>query len=197
MGELTLSEQTVIDTPSTGLRTLSPKPDGWYEKDDQGNETTLKGEKGDTGDAGPQGAQGLQGPTGADGPEGPVAVLYNEDDYTQLTLPNTNSYQNVYSRDIDFLTTSHYILQANIAVRPHSASNDMVFFWDLDEVTTGPIYTEEHKDTNSAQANLRQFQIDLGTVTAGIKPLDLYFRKEATGGTAQLKFVSIIIWKVD
>lgn len=196
MGELILGEQSVIDTPPTGTWTLSPKSDGYYQKDSNGNEETLKGDKGDTGDTGDTGPQGPQGDVGPAGPAGPVAVLFKEDDDTVLTLPNTTTPQNVFSRSVNFLTTAEYVMQVMVAVRPFSTSNDMEFFWELDGTQVGADYVEEHKDSNTAQSNLRNWQIDLGSVSAGTKDIDLYFSKESTGGTAQLRYISVVIWKV-
>lgn len=148
------------------------------------------------GDTGPSGSTGPQGPIGPIGPAGPTGPMNVEGIITEsstVTLPNTTTPQLIYTDSISLSTTGNHLLIVSLAVRAHSASNDMEFFVDFDGSQVGPDFIEEHKDTNSAQSNWRTFMIDLGNRSAGSYDLDLRFSKEFTGGTAQLKYYSAVV----
>jgi hypothetical protein len=157
----------------------------------QGNQG-IQGDQGPQGIQGPQGLQGIQGPQG---PQGPVELVFVLDVDTAVTLPDTSTKTSLGVIPVNFPTTGDYLFQAMISIRPHSTGNDMEFDWRLDGTQFGPEYVEEHKDTASQQSNLRMFQANLAGQIAGNKSLELFFSKESTGGTAQLKYVSIAIWR--
>lgn len=158
--------------------------------------------KGDQGDQGIQGIQGIQGPQGnagndgADGATGPTDLVSKWTNTSTITLPNTTTKTFVDGVTFNVPTVGNYVYTGKIAVRPHSTGNDMEFDLRLDNVVLPDIQVEEHKDTNTAQAMGRPFQGDLGSLSAGNHDLDLYFSKESTGGTAQIKYISIFIWRV-
>lgn len=152
--------------------------------DELGVVRTFKGDKGDQGDQGPVGPQG---PQGIQGPTGPMNVEALVSEKSTVTLPNSTSFNLVYSDTVTVSAAGNLFLDVSLAIKPHSTGNDMIFEIDFDGVTQTPDYTEEHKDTNSAQSMWRSQCIPLGFFSAGTYDLELYFRKEATGGTAQLK----------
>lgn len=156
------------------------------------------GNDGADGTDGADGATGPQGPQGIQGPVGPTELIAIDTLTTTTTLPNTTAYTQVRNFNFNVPSNGQYVMQAVTAIRPHSTGNDIRFEWDLNGVTISPndYYSEEHKDTSTAQSHLRPHQFNLGNLTAGNNQLELYFRKEATGGTAQLKYLSIFIWKV-
>lgn len=154
-----------------------------------------QGPQGNTGATGPQGNTGAIGPQGVQGPAGPVALIYKNITTGASTLPDTTAWSAVSLNDINF-TSGQYVATCTIAISPHSNGNDVRFQWKLDGVDVGPRYSEEHKDVSAAQQNIRSWQFDLGTQPTGLKYLDLYFQKEATGGVAILQFISIFVWRI-
>lgn len=169
-----------------------------YYKDDAGVAQTLVGSDGAQG---PQGPQGDPGPAGADGapgpvgPAGPVSVDYVSSRTATLTLPNSTTFQTIYSDSLTAQANGDYILSISIAARGHSAGNDMRFRLELDGSTILPVYTEEHKDSSAPQSAWRTFNFNLGNQAAGTYPLNLQFSKESTGGTAQIKGYTVILWR--
>ena len=168
----------------------------WYEID--GADIILKGEKDDgsvvtigvtgpQGPAGPTGPQGPQGPQGDTGPAGPMNTEYFDSFVGTITLPNTSTPTNIFNDTVTISADGDHYLDVSLAVRPHSPGNDMEFRVDFDSAQAGPLYTEEHKDSSAAESMWRSYKIDLGNLLAGSYPLDLFFSKETTGGTAQIK----------
>jgi len=161
----------------------------------------LQGLQGPQGPQGPQGTQGIQGevgpqgPQGIQGPQGAVDLTYVADVDAIITLPNTTTKTSLGAVSVNFPTTGNYLFQAMIAVRPHSTNSDMEFDWRLGGVQFGAEYAEEHKESVAPQSNLRMFQADLGNIIAGNLDLELFFSKETAGGTAQLNYTSIAIWR--
>lgn len=153
------------------------------------------GADGADGATGPQGPQGIQG---VQGPAGPTELVFFVQDEFNTNLPNTATFTLARSLPFNAPANGQYIMQATIAVKPHSTGNDMIFEWDLNGSLIGrsQMYTEEHKDTNANQSMLRPFQINLGNLSSGTNTLELFFRKEATGGSAQIKYLSVFVWKV-
>lgn len=151
-----------------------------------------------TGPQGPQGDIGPQGDVGPMGATGPTELVAKDTLVTTITLPNTNSFAQVRDFAFNLAQSGDYVASGVMAVRPHSPSNDMIFEWDLDGVTLQPndTYREEHKDSSSNESMLRPIQFDLGNLAAGAHSFETYFRKESTGGTAQIKYISLFIWRV-
>lgn len=169
-----------------------------YYKDDAGVAQTLVGADG------PQGIQGIQGEpgqdgspgqTGATGAPGPTNVDYINSRTATLTLPNTTTFQTVYSDNITAQANGDYILSISIATRPHTATSDVLYRLVLNGVTILPTYAEEHKDASPAQSMYRTFNFNLGTQAAGTYPLELQFSKESAGGTSQIKGYTVILWR--
>tara|TARA_R110002167_G_scaffold198805_4_gene401929 strand:- start:637 stop:1233 length:597 start_codon:yes stop_codon:yes gene_type:complete len=152
--------------------------------DDLGVTKTFKG---DDGIQGVQGVQGVQGIQGIQGPTGPMIVEAFVTEKGSVTLPDSTTFQLIYNDSITISADGPCFLDISLAVRAHSAGNDMLFEVDFDGATLSPTYAEEHKDSSAAEFMWRSQCIDLGTVVAGTYDLDLYFSKEVTGGTAQLK----------
>ena len=202
MSKFLMAENAVNPgTPSPGKRCLFPKSDGWYEEDSAGNIRKLEGEQGAQGIQGVAGNDGVDGDIGPVGPQGSAGAteLIAIDTLTvPVTLPDTSTYSQVRNFLFNVSSSGQYVMQAVTGIRPHNASNDMRFEWDLNGSLLSPsdYYSEEHKDLTTQQSILRPHQFDLGTLSVGSNQLELYFRKESTGGTAQLKYLSIFIWKV-
>ena len=144
----------------------------------------MKGDKGDKGDQGDPGPVGPQGPIG---PSGPMTVEAFISETGTVTLPNTTTQTLIYSDSVTISGTGDCFLDVSLAVRPHSTGNDMEFTVEFDGTPLSTTYAEEHKDVSAAQSNWRSQCLNLGNVAAGTYSLDLFFSKEATGGTAQLK----------
>ena len=104
-----------------------------------------------------------------------------------VTLPNTTTKTLIYSDSVTITATGDCFVDVSLAVKPHSTGNDMEFDVRFDGVILTPEYVEEHKDANTAQSMWRSQCLDLGNVAAGTYDLELFFSKEATGGTAQIK----------
>lgn len=157
--------------------------------DDLGATNTFKGEQGDIGNTGPQGEQGIQG---EQGPIGPMNVEFIDNKLTDVTLPNSSSFQSIYSDDFTVSSTGECYLDVSMSLKAHSASSDMQFEMYIDGQFIEIPYSEEHKDTSSAQENWRAYTgIKLGTLTAGTHNIELFFAKENTGGSAVLKSYSL------
>lgn len=177
-------------------------PDYVYKGKDSNGTVFNIGVKGDAGTQGIQGIQGIQGDagldgaTGAEGPAGPTALAHKLTNTSTTTLPNTTTKTFIDGITFNVPSTGDYVMTAKISFRPHSTGNDMEWGWRLDNNVLDDLQAEEHKDTNATQIVGRGFQIDLGTLAPGNHDLDLYFSKEATGGTAQLKYISLFIWRV-
>ena len=120
-------------------------------------------------------------------PTGPMIVEAFVTEKGSVTLPDSTTFQLIYNDSITISADGPCFLDISLAVRAHSAGNDMLFEVDFDGATLSPTYAEEHKDSSAAEFMWRSQCIDLGTVVAGTYDLDLYFSKEVTGGTAQLK----------
>jgi hypothetical protein len=157
---------------------------------------TLKGETGDAGQDGQNGQDGNDGsigpigPTGPAGGVGPAGAMTVEafiSETANITLPNTTSFNQVYTHQVIVTADGDLFVDISLALRPHSTGNDLVFEVDFDGTTIDPSLTEEFKDSGNVQSMWRSQTLDLGFKAAGTYDLELYFRKEATGGTAQLK----------
>lgn len=173
---LSANEAALSFRPSDGMPEITDGATGLT--------TPLKGDKGDKGDQGDPGPQGIQGPVG---PVGPMNVEGFVDEPGTVTLPNSTAPSLVYSDAINMSATGNIFILVFLAVRPHSTGNDMEFRVDFDGTPLVPTYAEEHKDVSAAQSMWRMALFKIDGVTAGNKNLDLFFSKETTGGTAQLK----------
>lgn len=180
---------------TTSWQIFGPKTvSGW------GVGSDIKGPQGATGAQGPIGLQGPTGPQGIQGlqgPAGPVAVIFVGTDTNQVTLADSSSYSPVKFFDVNIPSTGKYIATTTVVYSGASTGADMMFQWRLDGVDIGPEIAEEPQDNTSAQSNPRSWQFDLGTLTSGLKHIDLYFRKESTGGTALIKYISIFVWRIE
>lgn len=158
--------------------------------DSNGNPKSL-GVQGATGATGATGVQGPTGPTGATGPTGPsgtmeVEVIVNH--LSTVTLPNSSTAQSIYDDTFTMSTSGNCFIDISMSLRSHSTGNDMEFEFYLDGVFIQVPYNEEHKDSGGNQSNWRSFgSIDLGFLAAGSHNIEMFFSKEQTGGTAQLK----------
>jgi len=169
--------------------------------DDIGVTRTFKGEKGDTGDTGPQGIQGIQGDPGVDGadgadgatgPIGPMNVEHIVNDAPYITLPNSASFQFILGETFNVSGTGNCFLDFSMALTPHSTNSDMRFELYIDGNYIDIENSEEYQELDSAQAMWRSYTgLILGSLSAGNHTINLYFRKEATGGTAILKHYSM------
>lgn len=167
--------------------------------DSQDVEHDYKGEKGDQGIPGNDGSDGPIGPEGPVGPVGPAGSmsLIHKDKFSGvITLPNSTSKTFVWRTSFNAPVGSNGYLIATIGFRGHSTGNDCEFDWELNGSILDGDLVEEMKDTSSLAKNLRTFQIDLNTLNNGAYNLDLYFSKEATGGTAQIKYIQLIVMGV-
>ena len=142
------------------------------------------------GTQGPQGIQGIQGPVG------PMELVAVDTLTTAVTLTDSTNFNLFRTFSIPVAVPGDYIMMGVYSVRPHSAGNDMRFEWDFDGVTIAPTGVEEHKDSSAAQEHLRPIQYNFGTLAAGTFDFEWYFAKEATGGTAQVKYISMFVFKV-
>lgn len=159
----------------------------------------VEGAQGPQGIQGIQGIQGNDGSDGAVGPQGPAGPVSLAEKWlltSTITLPNTTTKTFVDGITFNVPSDGEYVYTGKISYRPHNASNDVEFDLRLDNVVLPDDQVEEGKDANTAQKNGRPFQGELGVLTSGVHDLDLYFSKEATGGTAELKYISIFIWRV-
>jgi hypothetical protein len=102
----------------------------------------------------------------------------------------------VYNAPFSVPTSGNYVVTAKISGRPSSTSADMEYDWRLDGSVQPDDSVREYKDSGSDQKVGDYFQMDLETIAPGSHDLDLYFSKENTGGTAQLKYISIFIWRI-
>jgi len=161
-----------------------------------GSPTSLIGPEGPQGIQGLDGAIGPAGVAGPTGPAGPVDLIFVGTDTSTITLPDTNSKTSVKEFDVSFPANGDYVATCTLSMKGHSTGNDMEFDWRLNSTVVGPEFVEEMKDTNSDARNIRSWQFDLGTQTTGTKNFDLYFSKEATGGTARLHYISLFVWRV-
>ena len=135
--------------------------------------------KGDQGDQGIQGIQGLQGIQGIPGPTGPMNVEALISETGTVTLPNTTN--------PTISATGDCFVDVSLAIKPHAANNDYEFQVQFNGNFVLPALVEEGKDQSNQQSNWRMQTLDLGNVSAGTYTLALFFSKEATGGSAQLK----------
>lgn len=156
----------------------------------------VDGSQGPQGDQGIQGDQGVQGNVGPAGPAGPVSLAFKLTETALVTLPDSTTKTFVTGLTFNVPSIGDYVMTAKIGFRPSSASVDMEFDWRLDNNVLDDDSAEEHKDSSAAQKHGRPFQQDLGSLASGNHDLDLYFSKESTGGTAQLKYLSLFIWRV-
>lgn len=152
--------------------------------DDTGTIRSFKGDQGDQGIQGPQGPTGPQGPAG---PQGPMTVEAFISEKSTVTLPNSTSQQLIYSDSVTISSAGNCFLDVSLAYKGYSTSNDMEFKLEFGGTDLTPELIEEPKEIGSAQENWRSQCLDLGFVTAGTYTLNLFFSKESTVGTAQLK----------
>lgn len=167
--------------------------------DENGVEHDFVGEKGDQGDQGIQGPQGTQGDMGPQGPAGSSGTeIVFRSFIENIVLPDSENFSEVMSFNWNAPANGDYVMQAVIGVRPSSTGSDLIFEWDLDGllVSKQDYYREEHKDASNVQSALRPFQIDLGPQSMGSRNLQLFFRKESAGGNAEIKHLSIFIWRI-
>ena len=165
------------DTPASGRVKVYVFDDSGgtvepYYKLDDGSENTLKGAQGDTGPTGPAGPTGPTGPTGPAGPMNTEAFIVEPG---TVTLPDTSTPTIIYTDTVTISATGNHYLMVFMALKPHSTGNDMEFRIDFDGSQVGPLYAEEHKDTNAAQSVWRSALMDLGNVASGSYDLDLLF----------------------
>ena len=144
---------------------------------------------------GPTGATGPAGPAGPQGPQGPVALEFVDENSTLITMPDSTAKNVVRTWSVTLSQTADYEFDLIVAMRPHSTGNDMEWDTEFDGTLVGNAPAEEHKDVSAAQAHNRPFGGQLGNVAAGTYDFDLRFSKEATGGTAQLKYTYLRIWR--
>lgn len=155
-------------------------------KDENGTIGNI-GVKGDTGPIGPIGPVGPVGPQGSVGPAGPMNVEELISETGTVTLPNVTNPAQIYSDSITITSNGNCFVDVSLAIRPHAGNNDYEFQVQWDGSFKLPALIEEGKDQSNPQSNWRSQTIDLGFVTAGTYTLALFFSKETTGGTAQLK----------
>lgn len=192
---------TAPQAPATGQVRQWVGEDGIFRYIDENGliVEVVKGDKGDKGDQGDQGEKGDIGDTGPVGPEGPaggISIAYSEDSDTEITIPSSTTPVYISGFSFNAPVQGDYLLMANIAVEPHSTSNDLEMQWELDGVDVGAKYAEEHKDSSNAQSNLRSWQINLKGVGAGGHTLWLYAWQESASGGGKLKYTSFTLWRI-
>lgn len=92
-------------------------------------------------------------------------------------------------------------MTVSIAVKPQATNSDLkALFGEVISTTEynhfGGEQIEEGKDTNRDQSNMRSWQMDLGYRSAGDLEVGLYTAMEKTSNYAEIKYLSIFIWKV-
>jgi len=107
-----------------------------------------------------------------------------------------SSFASVRFFNLNITQAGRYIVTTSLAFSPYSTASDMIFQWRLFSTNVGPEYREEHQELGNTQNNIRSWQFDLGNLSVGTNFLDLYFRKETTGGTATLNYISVFVWRI-
>ena len=141
------------------------------------------------------GADGADGATGPQGPQGPVALDFFDANFTVLTLPDSTAKSVARTWSVTLPQTADYHFDMIVGMRPHSTGNDMEWDTQFDGNFVGNEPAEEHKDISVGQERNRPFGGPMGNIAAGTYDFDLRFSKEVTGGTAQLKYTYLRIWR--
>ena len=166
-----------------------------YKAKDSNGDIFNIGVAGPIGPEGPIGPQGIQGIVGPQGPAGPADLAHRFSDDSLVTLPDVTTLTFIEGYTFAVPSDGQYIMQAQVSISPYSTSKWYQFEWQLDGA---PIAGNIEVATSSA-ANIdenKPFLKDLGLLTAGSYDMDLYFRKQNSGGSFTKNSTRLFIWRV-
>lgn len=198
MSYIDLENQNKPSTPSIGRsRWYISSVDGEPKYlDDQGVERSFIGQQGPPGQDGQDGGIGPQGPVGLQGPAGPAGGMAVEGviikDFN-VTLPDSTAKQVIFGDNFTMSAPGQVYLMVTMAYKPHSSGNDVEFGLRLNGVDINPAQIEEHKDSSNDQSPWRTACIPVGSLPSGSNNLQLRFSKESSGGSAVLRYYSVIV----